>query len=409
MKRYLIFPPVLLLLLFIAALSLTSDAQPGYFKPPVIEIDFGDDSNPKDMELLSVRKFYNRRRDMCPDDGNFSFVSYTSDCFGGNWITVPKDHTPGSVRGRMMLVNAAYEPAPFFALKLTGLKGNTTYELSAWFVNVCLRGVGCVPTPPVISVHVSYEGKKITNFTAGPFAPTGSDDWKRCAGMFTTPEGANNVFVVMSDLANGGCGNDFAMDDLQVREYVIKKEEPPAPKVEAPPVVTKPTEEKPKPVVKAPEPVLLKKTTSDINKEVIDKKPVATKPLIKAQKNNIPVPDILKTRDNALAKKIEAPESEIEIKLYDNGEIDGDTVTIYHNNALVVSHAGLSVKPVTLKIKLDENNPHHELVMVADNLGSIPPNTSLMVVTAKDKRYEVFISSSEQKNAKVVIDLKKEE
>jgi hypothetical protein len=44
--------------------------------------------------------------------------------------------------------------------------------------------------------------------------------------------------------------------------------------------------------------------------------------------------------------------------------------------------------------------------MVAENLGSIPPNTSLMIVTAGTKRYEVFISSSEQKNAKVVFDLK---
>lgn len=51
--------------------------------------------------------------------------------------------------------------------------------------------------------------------------------------------------------------------------------------------------------------------------------------------------------------------------------------------------------------------PPHELVMVANNLGSIPPNTSLMIITANDKRYEVFISSSEQKNARVINDLKK--
>ena len=48
----------------------------------------------------------------------------------------------------------------------------------------------------------------------------------------------------------------------------------------------------------------------------------------------------------------------------------------------------------------------YEIIMVADNLGSIPPNTSLMVVTSKLKRYEVFISSSEQKNARVVIERK---
>ena len=97
----------------------------------------------------------------------------------------------------------------------------------------------------------------------------------------------------------------------------------------------------------------------------------------------------------------------IRLDFYDNGQIDGDTVTIYHNNQLVVSKARLSQKPVTLRIAMDPANPHHELVMVAENLGSIPPNTSLMIVTAGAKRYEVFISSTEERNAKVVLELKK--
>lgn len=66
-----------------------------------------------------------------------------------------------------------------------------------------------------------------------------------------------------------------------------------------------------------------------------------------------------------------------------------------------------SGKPsITWSQSVDAAHPHHELVMVAENLGSIPPNTSLMVVTANNKRYEIFISSSEQKNAKIIIDLK---
>jgi hypothetical protein len=93
--------------------------------------------------------------------------------------------------------------------------------------------------------------------------------------------------------------------------------------------------------------------------------------------------------------------------LYDNGDIDGDTVTIYHNNALIIAGARLTQKPLTFKIAVDIQHPHHELIMVANNLGSIPPNTSLMVVTAGGKRFEIFISSNEQKNAKVVFDLKK--
>ncbi|MBD0366273.1 MAG: hypothetical protein ICV53_09255, partial [Flavisolibacter sp.] len=136
-----------------------------------------------------------------------------------------------------------------------------------------------------------------------------------------------------------------------------------------------------------------------------EKEPSApTIPIV--QQKPVSIPLILRERANPLIKRIEAEAGEIKINLYDNGEIDGDTVSIYHNNELIVANAGLSQKPITIRLTLDRTQPHHELVMVANNLGSIPPNTSLMIVTIKDKRYEVFISSTEQKNAKVVIDLK---
>ena len=90
-----------------------------------------------------------------------------------------------------------------------------------------------------------------------------------------------------------------------------------------------------------------------------------------------------------------------------NGEIDGDTVSIYHNNTLIKSRMRLSQKPISLTIKIDASQPHHEMIMVAENLGSIPPNTSVMIITTVSNRYQVFISSTEQKNAKVVFELKK--
>jgi hypothetical protein len=108
-----------------------------------------------------------------------------------------------------------------------------------------------------------------------------------------------------------------------------------------------------------------------------------------------------------LIRKIETEAGEIKIAVYDNGVIDGDTVSIYHNNELVRSHMRLSQEPITLNIDIDASQPHHEIIMVADNLGSIPPNTSVMIITTASNRYELNISSSEQKNAKVVFDLKK--
>jgi hypothetical protein len=119
-----------------------------------------------------------------------------------------------------------------------------------------------------------------------------------------------------------------------------------------------------------------------------------------------PVPDVIKERDNPLLKTIVTDSPDILIQLYDNGEIDGDTITIYHNNEVIAFRKGLTSKAITLNIKADVNNTHHEFVMVANNLGSIPPNTALMVITTGGKHYELFVSSDEKKNAKVVIDYK---
>jgi hypothetical protein len=61
----------------------------------------------------------------------------------------------------------------------------------------------------------------------------------------------------------------------------------------------------------------------------------------------------------------------------------------------------LTASPLVINLKMDEENPDHELVMVAENLGRIPPNTSLMIVEAGNQRFDVRITSTEQKNAVV--------
>lgn len=123
-------------------------------------------------------------------------------------------------------------------------------------------------------------------------------------------------------------------------------------------------------------------------------------------KNNISekkmiTPEILKTRENALARTITVNTEEVHIKLYDNGEIDGDSISVFVDKKLMLSHKGLSTVPIILNLKFDANNNEHEVIMVAENLGRIPPNTSLMIIDAGDKRYQVQITSTEQKNALV--------
>jgi hypothetical protein len=120
-------------------------------------------------------------------------------------------------------------------------------------------------------------------------------------------------------------------------------------------------------------------------------------------------PNALIERDNNLMKTLQLSEKEVRIDYYDNGQIDNDSITVYHNNQLVINHQRLSYSPLTIKIHMDKDHPLHEIITVADNLGDIPPNTALMVITAGKKRYEVAITSDEKTNAKVILEYKPEE
>ena len=143
--------------------------------------------------------------------------------------------------------------------------------------------------------------------------------------------------------------------------------------------------------------------TGQLKKTNIDSAIKADKPLVKetSPKITVPKPMILTTRKNELVSTLEINDKNVVVKIYDNGEIDDDTISVYLDNKLVLSKKRLTASALVLNLKMDENNSEHELVMVAENLGRIPPNTSLMIVESGDKRFDVRITSTEQKNAMV--------
>lgn len=91
----------------------------------------------------------------------------------------------------------------------------------------------------------------------------------------------------------------------------------------------------------------------------------------------------------------------IRLDFYDNGEIDGDSISVMVNNRVIISHQRLTAKPITVFLKIDRQNTFQEIEMIANNLGSIPPNTALLIITAGNNRYQLFLSSSETKSAMV--------
>lgn len=386
-----------------AASCLTVNAQKGEctFQPPFYSIHFGRGNV---RELANAEPTgYVRVSGSCPNDGYYSYISNSDNCFNGDWHTLSEDHTPGDESGNMMLVNASYTTGAFLSTTVSGFKPGAVYELSVWMMNVCRPTDKC-PSPllPDITIRLqTLKGQSVAQLSTGELRRKQTPEWTQYKAVFTVPKAETSFRLVMTNHTPGGCGNDFALDDISFRECV-----------KPPPVVNTIKKDAVKPKTPAPGKVNKKPTPAPVRREQqpvsLPKKEITKgAPEIKKPSGVLPKPPpVLTNRTNILIRQIDTKAGEIRIDLYDNGEIDGDTVSIYHNNTLLVSRTRLSQKPITFRITVNKDQPHHELIMVAENLGTIPPNTSLMIVTAGDTRHQVFISSSEQKNAQVVFNLK---
>ena len=184
-------------------------------------------------------------------------------------------------------------------------------------------------------------------------------------------------------------------ETIPVKKPIVKTNTAP---VKKPVVINKPPVSKP----------ITKTNTTPVKKPAVDSIKKITNPEVKITPLPVKTPDVMIKRTNELVKVLTVNDPEVTVKLYDNGEIDGDTISVYLDKKLVLSSKGLSATPLIVKFKIDEDNSEHELVMVAENLGRIPPNTSLMIVEAGDQRFDVRITSTEQKNAMVRFKYEKE-
>ncbi|MEO6611242.1 MAG: hypothetical protein ABIT05_03885 [Chitinophagaceae bacterium] len=243
----------------------------------------------------------------------------------------------------------------------------------------------------------SYLGKYESKYMTNP-----PPSWGDCGGgkVFLRKVNTSDFYV-----------EPFLRDKIKTTPIIYNK--PPVKKDSA---VTKIT---PGPVKK---PVVV--TKPPLNKKSVTRPPISNKPVVKPVTNpvaktdsvknkiTIPVvktnptivtarPAVLKERSNELVKILVVKNTDVIVKLYDNGEIDGDSISVYLDNKLVLSSKRLTANPLIVKLKMEVDNEEHELTMVAENMGSIPPNTSLMVVESGEQRFDVRITSTEQKNAVV--------
>jgi hypothetical protein len=132
--------------------------------------------------------------------------------------------------------------------------------------------------------------------------------------------------------------------------------------------------------------------------------PIKTTPLI-VPTNTATDVDIRKTE---IIRSVFFKTDSLVINLYDNGEIDGDTVSVVLNGKIIIAKEGLTAKAITKTIYITPDlGDSIQLVMYAENLGSLPPNTGLLTLQDGDDRYEIRFAGDFTKNSAIILKRKR--
>ena len=97
----------------------------------------------------------------------------------------------------------------------------------------------------------------------------------------------------------------------------------------------------------------------------------------------------------------------IELSLYDNGEVDGDTVSVLLNDAVIIAKQGLRASAFKKTIYFPQGSDEFKMVLYAENLGKYPPNTGLLIIHDGEDVHQVRFSADLQQNAVLIFRRKK--
>ena len=190
-----------------------------------------------------------------------------------------------------------------------------------------------------------------------------------------------------------------------VKNPVVAQPKPKEPVV----VVAKPVVKLPVPAAKQNEVVKTQKVETKLPPPVVKQKEVVSlpppKPEPKPISNIIPVSAAdLATRKIETIRSVNVKTDSLLISLYDNGDIDGDTVSVVLNGTTIISRQGLTANAINKTVYLTPDlGDSMQLIMYAENLGSIPPNTGLLILQDGNDRYEIRFAGDLKKNSAIIL------
>ena len=175
------------------------------------------------------------------------------------------------------------------------------------------------------------------------------------------------------------------------------------------PVVTKTVPvKKPDIVIAKPaEPIVAKAPPVKVAEPVVIAKPVPP-PLKKTDPVDLTAATDIAKRKIENLQALYFKSDSLQLTLYDNGEVDGDTVSVVMNGQVIMPRVGLSTNAVRKTIYTREAGDSIQLIMYAETLGSLPPNTGLLIVYDGSDRYEIRFSGDMQKSSAIVFRRRKD-
>lgn len=177
------------------------------------------------------------RANNCPSVAINDPLSCTNRMFGGHW-DVEGDHSgtnnaagnaPPDVNtssGYMLEVNADYVASEVYRQTISNLCPNTNYEFSAWVKNIChtcgadstgaqFAGTPTAPTNgyPGVLPNLTFTLDDLDYYNTGEIDTVG---WLKRGFVFKTAPGQTTATFSIRNNAQGGGGNDWALDDIAI-------------------------------------------------------------------------------------------------------------------------------------------------------------------------------------------------
>jgi len=116
------------------------------------------------------------------------------------------------------------------------------------------------------------------------------------------------------------------------------------------------------------------------------------------------VAEDIASRKTEVIRSIFVQSDSLVLTLYDNGEIDGDTVSVVVNDKIIIARQVLGINAIKATVHVPRDSGDSlSLIMYAENLGRIPPNTGLLIVQDGNERYQIRFSGDYQKNSAIIL------